>query len=172
MAADLEVERVRPDRSTLVRPTNVIGVGHPQDPLVRFLGRVLAGRLWAPASGRTNYVSAAAVADVVTRLVTCPEPPRVLLVNEGASVLSLAASAASALGVPDRARRLPDLAAGPVGALLRLGADRVFALHRASMLFDTTDVQSDAPAELRPRSGALRATLDEMVAEYRDRGLL
>ncbi|MEQ1788077.1 MAG: NAD-dependent epimerase/dehydratase family protein [Acidimicrobiales bacterium] len=172
VAADLEVARRRPERSTLVRPTNVVGVGHPQDPLLRFLGRVAAGRLWAPAAGRTNYVSAAAVADVVVRLVAWSEPPPVLLVNEGASVLSLAGAGASALGVPDRARQVPGLVARPVGAVLRAGAARMFALHRASMLFDTTDVQTSGPEGLRTPPDALRQTLDEMVADYRGRGLL
>jgi nucleoside-diphosphate-sugar epimerase len=170
--ADHEVERMRPDRATLVRPTNVLGVGHPHDPLVRFLRRVAAGTLVAPASARTNYVSATAVAAVVARLVSCPGPPPILLVNEGMSVTSLAAMAADALGVPDRTRRLPVAVARPMGAVLAVGASRIVGLRRARMLFDTTTVESVGPASLQPARDSLRRTLEAMVADYRVRGLL
>jgi nucleoside-diphosphate-sugar epimerase len=172
LAADLEVEQVRAERATIVRPTNVIGVGHPQDPLVRFLQRVAAGRLVAPASARASYVSASAVAGVVTRLVTWDAPPAVLLVNDGTSILSLATLAAQALGVPDRARPIPDLVARPLGVLARAGAAWIPAIHRAAMLFDTTELQSSGPGDLRPPPGSLAQALDVMVGDYRARGLL
>ena len=168
-AAEVAVRSARGD-AVVLRPTNVVGVGHPEDPLVRFFAAVVAGRVVTIPQARTSYVSVRDVASAVADAVEHPDPAPVRILNQGRSVAALAASAADLLGVPDQARVLP---AGVGRVLVPLaGSVRRWlpAWGRVASAFDTTSIESRVAVEHPP--AGLDDALRAMIAHYRVRGLL
>lgn len=158
--------------AVIIRPTNIVGVGHPLDPLARLLRAIERGRFRVVDGSWTNYVS---IDDVVTATLVAAreaDPPSPVIVNEPLPLSAFAALAASVLEVspPGVLPRWIGRSGRRIAPVLR----RVGGLERTASLFDTTHLESEHEAWLEAHGvgGGLRATLREMVVDYRERGLL
>lgn len=157
-----------------IRPTNILGRGHPLDPLVRFLTSVATGRIWTWSGAWSNYVGVNAVAAAVVAAAVDPDPPEILLVNDPRPVAGLAALAAVVLGVPDRTHLLPPVVAWAAGAPLAVASRFVPSLHRVRSVLESTRFETTHDAWMRGAGVRvdLEPTLAAMVDDYRRRGLL
>lgn len=154
----------------VVRPTDIVGVGHPFDPLVRFLRAVARSRLWVSGRAWTNYVGVDDVAAIVAELALDDTGPEVVFANAPMPLPALTRTAAGILGVDRDGHELPR----PVVAALRPLANRVPRLGRMAALFDETRFVTQHGGWLDERllQPELRPTLVAMVENYRSRGLL
>ncbi len=173
-AAELVLFRSRPSDCVAIRPTNIVGVGHPLDPLVRFLAAVTSGRIWTWSEAWSNYVGVDAVAAAVVAAAVGSNPPARLLVNDPRPVAGLAALAARLLGVADRTHLLPSAVARAARVPLASISRIVPRLHRARSVLETTrfETQHDAWLHSAGVHLELESTLSAMIARYRRRGLL
>lgn len=173
-AAETEIRRRRSDGVTFVRPTDILGVGHPLDPLARFIRAVERGRVWTWGGAWSNYVGVEAVAEAVAAVALDPAPPCALLVNAPERVVALAELVASLTGVPNRVHLLPSIVARPARRLVALAGSDLAVLHRVGSALDTTRFESSNEDWLASRGvvPGLEMTLRMMIADYRARGLL
>jgi nucleoside-diphosphate-sugar epimerase len=173
-AAERLLFQRRPSGATAIRPTNILGIGHPLDPLARFLASTASGRIWTWSGAWSNYVGVDAVAAAVVAAAADPDPPTTLLVNDPRPVAGLAAVAAELLGVRDRTHLLPSVAARaglpPLAAISRF----VAGLHRVRSVLETTRFETQHGAWLHAAGLRvdLEPTLAAMIEDYRGRGLL
>lgn len=158
----------------IVRPTDIIGVDHPFDPLIRFLRAVGRSRLWVSARAWTNYVSVDDVAAVVAALALADGVPEVVFANAPVPLPELVRTAGGILGTGAAGHELPrplTAALGPRAGGLAIRSPRV---GRLAALFDETRFVTRhgrwlADHALVPDLGP---ALSAMVEDYRRRGLL
>lgn len=173
-AAERVLFEARPSDSVTIRPTNILGVGHPLDPLARFLASVASGRIWTWAGAWSNYVGVDAVAAAVVAAAVDPDPPETLIVNDPLPVADLAAVAARLLGVPDRTHLVPSVVARMARPPLASMSQFMRPLHRARSVLESTRFETQHSDWLRAVGvkAGLEPTLAAMIGDYRGRGLV
>lgn len=158
----------------IVRPTDVIGVGHPLNPLVRFLRSVERSRLWASARAWTNYVAVDDVAALVAEVALVDGAPAVIFANDPLPLPELVRAAGTVLGADIAWHELPrplTAALGPRAGGLAVRSPRV---GRLAALFDETRFVTRHDSWLidHDLAPSVVSTLSAMVEDYRQRDLL
>lgn len=173
-AAERLLLEARPARTVVLRPSNILGAGHPLDPLARFLASVASGGVWASEGAWSNYIGLDAVAAAAVAAAVDPNPPPTLLVNDPRPVAELAALAARLLVVRDRTHRIPSVLARAARAPVAEASRFIPRLHRVRSVLDTTRFESKHDGWLRAAGVRvdIEPTLSAMVEDYRRRGLL
>jgi nucleoside-diphosphate-sugar epimerase len=157
-----------PSGAVIVRPSNIVGVGHPLHPLRRFLARVHKGRPILHAGAWTNYVAVADVARVVAAAATVPDVPPVVVTNVATPMDDFVTTAGRALGRAGRTGALPPWVGQLGRPVLSALAERIPPLERVRALVDATryrTVHQDWFDEHGLRL-ALEPVLRDLAAEY------
>jgi nucleoside-diphosphate-sugar epimerase len=124
--------------SVVIRPSNIIGAGHPLRPLRRLLASVKAGRPIVNAGAWSNYVGIRDVARVVAAVAMIDVVPSSLIINVPIPLDNFLMSVGEAVGRPARSVGLPNMA-GRLLAPVAKSASRYFPwLARAAALLDQT----------------------------------
>lgn len=173
VGAEKVIAEILPE-ALVVRPTVVIGPGHPHDPLLRFLRAVMRGRMVVSRRGWTNYVGARSVGSAIAAAIAEPDVPTPLLLNDPLPLTELAALAASATDSSHAVAVLPRVLERTAAPLARVAAAMVPAADRVSSLFDATRIESVHGAWLRDVGIDLSVapTIVDLADWYRGRGLL
>lgn len=156
----------------IIRPTNILGLGHPMQPLLRLARRVQTGQVVVGPNACANYVPVGAVAAIATRVATAPSPPEVLIVNQPMPLAKLVWHLGD--GTDRGIRMVPGLVSEATESALRTLYTRVPLLERPFALFDSTSMQT-AHEDFVRSCGSVPLLEDElraMLAEYRRQGLL
>lgn len=165
-------EQARPGW-VIVRPTNVLGVDHPGDPLLRFFRAVHSGRIMVSRRAWTNYVGRSSVADAIVAVVESPDAPAELLVNDPLPLLQFARIVAD-VDERRRVRVIPAPIDALIGPAVEASSRRLSAMGRASALFQSTRFLTlhNEWYAARNVSLAVGPTIGELLAWYRQRALL
>lgn len=163
---------VRPDARVL-RPTNVLGVGHPRDALARFMRRVAHGSVVGSQLAAVNYVAVDSVAATAVAAGTDRLAPREVIVNEPMGLRDFVTLVAGALSVHPNFRPIPAWLSAVALQALRPGRGSEW-IARARALVDPTRIETVHGEWLAGHGidGGLRPTLVAIVDDYRSRGLL
>jgi nucleoside-diphosphate-sugar epimerase len=174
VAAERALFRRRPTGAVAVRPTNILGVGHPRDPLRRFFAAVASGSVWTWRGAWSNYVAVDAVANAVVAAASSERPPLTLFVNEAEPVIGLARRVASLLGVADRTHLVPARVAQALRRPVAATARHVSGLQRVASALETTRFESLRGPWLEANGVTpnLEPTLRAMIEDYQRRELL
>lgn len=158
----------------IVRPTDVIGVGHPLDPLVRFLRAVERSRLWASDRAWTNYVAVDDVAALVAEVALADGGPEVIFANDPLPLPELVRAAGAVLGADIAWHELPSPLSAALGPRAGGLAVRSPLVGRLAALFDETRFVTRHGRWLTHHALVpdLESALSAMVEDYRRRGLL
>lgn len=171
LLSEFEARRWFEGELVILRPTNVIGVGHPLRPLLRLARRARRGSVVIGPGARTNYLSVRALADVAAKTVFGADSPTLLIVNQGVSLEELLGLLA---GQESRApRKAPAPIARFVEQGLRRGHGRFDVLGRPLALVDSTQIQTRHRKFVSDATSiALEDEVDAMLASYGRGGLL
>lgn len=113
----------------IVRPSNVIGEGHPLQPLRRLIKRVAHGGLIVHSGAWTNYVDVEDVARAIVAAATAPTAPTHLIVNAPMPLSAFVSMIGTIVDRPGRTLSVP----APIGRGIR---PAVRALGRLDQRFD------------------------------------
>jgi nucleoside-diphosphate-sugar epimerase len=170
--AERRLREVRPD-ANVIRPTNILGVGHPSDPLLRFMRHLRRGSVLGSELAAVNYVSVDRVAAAAIAAGIDPAAPTQLIINEPMRFPAFAGLLGEVLGVHVQFRSLP----GAVSKLLLGASSRargVPGVGRIRAIVDPMWIDTVHRPWLDAHciGDGLRGALRDMTSEYRRRGLL